>query len=199
MKSLIALLVFSISISAVAQTGKPVKPASPVSRWTLFLVNPELRYERSGSQEIVNRSPFNLGFAYQLGKYSLLTEFSKFKEESGNSTSSLERTHEDLSLWARYHFFKSGDKSSSTNVYISGGLGGFRETVTTTLMGASRTDTSETKLVSGLGIGGEFNYSFKKDIDLIAAAEARSLMGQGYDPNPMWSAVIRLGIQFIVQ
>ncbi|XGC80382.1 hypothetical protein ACES2L_13705 [Bdellovibrio bacteriovorus] len=196
MKLLISLLLIFATSFSFAQTEKKKAVAPAKNSLVLFLLNPELRYERSGSQEIEDRKPQNFSMAYYFQKYSVLLEYASFKEESGNATSSLSRTHVDTLLFGRYHFFKHSTAQMISTLYAGGGLGAFKEEVTTTLLGDSRTDTSDGKFMSALAIGTEFLLPINKSVGFVAAAEGRAMMGDGFDPNPIWSLLARMGIEF---
>lgn len=195
MKLLISLLLIFATASSFAQTEKKKPVAAAKNSLAVFLLNPELRYERSGSQEIEDRKPLNFSAAYYFQKYSVLLEYASFKEESGNATTSLSRTHVDALLFGRYHFFKYSSRGMVSSLYAGGAVGAFKEEVTTTLLGDSRTDTSDAKFMSALAIGTEFLLPISKSVGFLAGAEGRAMMGDGFDPNPIWSLLARVGIE----
>ncbi|WII73111.1 hypothetical protein QJS83_04395 [Bdellovibrio sp. 22V] len=195
----ISILIFSflLSWSAQAQVSRlKVQPPPPFSAVNLYLLNPELRYERDSSQELVNRRPLNFAFSFEYAKLNFMAEYARFTEETGNATSSIDRTHQDLVLWLRYSFMQRKLPEFSWKLFTGAGAGGYQEEVKTTLMGDSRTDKSDLKFMSGLVLGGEVAYSVNPRFGLLAGVEGRALLASDFDPNPIWSAVLRLGLQF---
>ncbi len=184
----------SVSQAQVSRAKMPAPPPAP-SYLNVYLLNPELRYERGNSQELEDRRPLNFALAYQAPKFTLLAEYARFTEETGNSTSGIDRTHQDLVLWLRYHAFNSEAGGAKFIFYGAAGAGGYEEEVKTTLMGTSRTDKSSLQFMSGLGAGGEATMAVNKGFAFLAGLEGRALFASDFDPNPVWSAIVRLGIQ----
>jgi hypothetical protein len=183
-----------VPLLAVLLMAVPGYGAATKSEVQVYPVNPEIRYERGNSQTLVDRQPLNIAVAYQHKKISLLMEYSRFEENTGNATSSIERTHQDLSLWFRHHFLETQSQSMTFSLFGGAGAGTFDEEVKTTLMGASRLDKSPARFVAGLGVGGDLEVAVAKSVDFVVAVEGRTLLASEYDPNPVWSAVLRLGI-----
>lgn len=199
MRSLILVFVLLLAGLAHAQVSRAKMPSLQEDSNSLkvFLLNPEMRYERGDSQEIVDRKPLNFAVALQMRKVSVLMEYARFEEETGNGTSSLERTHQDVVMWGRYHFFNgtNGDRRVESTLFAGVGAGVYEEEVSTTLMGEVRTDKSNPKFMSGIVVGGEVSLSLTKDFGLLAGLEGRALFASDFDPNPVWSAALRLGFQ----
>ncbi|WP_374075450.1 hypothetical protein [Bdellovibrio bacteriovorus] len=199
MRSLILLFVLLFAGLAQAQVSRAKMPSfrDESNSLKIFLLNPEMRYERADSQEMVDRKPLNFAVALQMRKISVLMEYARFEEDTGNGTSSLERTHQDVVMWGRYHFFNgtNGDQSVESTLFAGAGAGLYEDEVTTNLMGQSRTDKSNTKFMSGVVAGGEVSVNVTKDFGVLAALEGRALFASDFDPNPVWSAVLRLGFQ----
>lgn len=165
------------------------------SSYQAYVLGKELRYERGNSQEIVDRSPINFSLALEIEQISLMFEYSQFEEYTGNETANISRKHQDASAWFRHHFYQ--DKlpdAKRWSVFAGGGVGGFEEEVKTTLMNYSRTDKAPIKLFAGLVFGAVAGVELKKDIEFLIAAETRALLASEYNPNPIWSAVMRMGI-----
>lgn len=198
MKLIYFLLTIVMAIPGYAQEPKlsPAKMATAKSEMQLYMVNPELRYERGNSQDLVDRKPMNLAFAYKYKKISILAEYSRFMENTGNVTSSIERTHQDFSLWFRHHFLETKSRKMIFSLFGDAGVGAFDEEVKTTLMGDSRTDKSPAKFMTGLGVGGDLAVNLTEGFDFIVAVEGRTLLASEFDPNPVWSALLRLGFSF---
>ncbi|MGZ3775001.1 MAG: hypothetical protein ACXVCY_14020 [Pseudobdellovibrionaceae bacterium] len=163
-----------------------------------YLLNPEMRFERDGSQELVDRKPLNIAFEYSRKKISLALEYSRFQEDTGNLTSALQRIHQDYLLWLKYRFWDYTDREFTADIFAGGGAGAYEESVTTSLLGNSRTDRSGLKFLSGLVAGGEIVRKVSGNFSLLVGLDGRALISSDFDPNPIWSAVLRFGLQFTI-
>lgn len=161
----------------------------------IFVMNPEMRFERADSQEILDRKPLNFSVAYKRINLSVGLEYSRFQESTGNSTSNIERIHQDYLLWFKYHFLQVAKRETSANLFAGAGAGCYDESVTTSFMSTARTDKNGFKFTSGLAVGGEIVRTINQYFDLLFAVEGRTLFSAENDPNPLWSGVLRFGIQ----
>ncbi len=59
-------------------------------------------------------------------------------------------------------------------------------------MGATRSDKTNLKFQSGAAFGSEFSIMANSKIGLVGALEGRSLLSSDFNPNPVWSLVLRL-------
>lgn len=189
----IAAALFS-SLASYAQKKTELKSSSVGHSYQAYVLSKELRYERENAQEIVDRNPLNFALALEVDQVSLLFEYSNFEEKTGNETANISRKHQDISAWFRHHFYQEKFVEAKWSVFAGGGVGGFEEEVKTTLMGQSRSDKAAIKMFAGLVFGAVVAAEIKKDIDFLVAAEGRALIAKEYDPNPIWSAVLRMGI-----
>lgn len=204
MRSLIAILVLIFSVSVQAQgkapeARKPLMPPQPIfSEIGLHIFNPEFRLERGASQELEIRSPLNFALSYTATRGALLVEYSKFNEQTGNSTSAIDRNHQEVMAWGRYHLLQAGSMKELKvfRLHAGVGVGGYEEEVTTTLMGDSRTDKAALKFMSGLSLGADMNLYVNDRFGFSLGAEARGLFAADFNPNPTWSGVVRLGLIF---
>lgn len=196
MKNLIFVFVFMIGFYCQAQEpqSKRLKIAVPKNQLQFFLINPELRYERSNSQELVDRKPKNFAIAYKVYENSFLAEYSQFDEMTGNATSSLSRHHQDFSILYRNHFLESQSGVLTFSMYWGAGAGLYQDEMTTTLLGLSRVDKSNPRLMGALSFGSDLKYGLSRNMELAMAAEGRSQIASDFDPNPVWSAIVRLGL-----
>ncbi len=197
MKFILAGFFLLCSITATAQESRLKTPQSnPESSLQLYPVGMELRYERNNEQDFQTNTFWNYAFAYQRANLSALFEYSNYTESSGNSTTSIDHTHQELTLWGRWHFLTTKKELLPLQISIYGGLGvgAYQDEVKTTFMGTSQNDKSGTKVLTGLSLGSDLRYSFTKDVGAIAAIEGRTLFSSDFDPNPTFSAVARLGI-----
>jgi hypothetical protein len=165
-----------------------------------YLLNPEMRYERSSSQDLENRSPRNFSVGYQHLRFSALIEYAQYSETSGNATYEAKRDHQEMTAWFRYHVlgWTFGDSSQTLQAYAGAGAGGYKESVTTNFMTESRVDSSDIKFMSGLSIGTEYSVRMGESFLFVAGLEGRALVSADFDPNPLWSGVLRLGIGYIL-
>lgn len=174
------------------------RAAQEPAKLNIYLLNPEMRFERGSSQDIVDRRPLNISLGVQFNKVSLLVEYVRFEEKSGNATTSIARQHQDVVAWMRYHLVRrSFDEANLKGLLYAGvGAGVYEEEVKTTLMDSSRTDKGSAKFMSGLSGGGELALSVTQNFSLLGGAELRSLFSAEFEPNPIWSAVVHLGFQW---
>ncbi|MDG0815407.1 hypothetical protein [Bdellovibrio svalbardensis] len=199
MKFILVCLSLLLSTAAMAQVSR-LKTPQPVAESTLqlFPLGMEMRYERNNDQELATHGFLNFAFAYQRNNLSALFEYSKYSEDSGNATTSIDHSHQEMILWGRWHFLRSKKEFMPLQFSIYGGLGvgTYQDEVKTTLLGTSQTDKSGNKVLSGLAVGGDIAYGFTKDFGVMAALEGRTLFAGDYDPNPVFSGLARLGIFF---
>lgn len=190
MKFSIALLtVLFLGLNAGASESRTA--LTKAARWhAVFLpFAGELRYERNGSQQIVDRQPRNLAIGAGRGASDFLFEYATFSENTGNATLSIERTHQEYSFWWKENIINM----EIMDCFVSGGVGGYEEKVTTRFAGVgSATDTSGLQGLVGASVGLQsllFRY-------VLLSLEGRFLAGRNFDPNPQGSILLRLGVEF---
>lgn len=196
MRLLAVFLLLTMSWGAWAQESRmKVKAEDTVSLLALYPLAYEMRYERGNSQDLESRQPMNFGLGYHRSRYSVLFEYSHFSDESGNSTSSIERKHQDLLMWGRYNLVAGAEEHMRGIVYLGAGVGGYEEEVVTTFMGSSRSDKTGMKVMGGVAAGLEMFMTGRYG-GVSAALEGRALVGADFDPNPIFGVVLRLGLVF---
>lgn len=197
MKSIFVLCSLFVSLSAFAQeTRMPMpQPEEPPPVLQLYPVGQDVRIERGASQDYEARNFWNFSFAYKTPVMSALVEYGQFEDQSGNSTSNIDRTHQEMMLWGRWHFFRRTTTSFHWSVYGGLGVGAYKEQVKTTVLGDSHTDDTGTKIMSGVSVGTEASYYFTKNFAVVGALEGRGLFAGDFDPNPTGSGVVRIGIE----
>ncbi|NUN05619.1 MAG: hypothetical protein HUU57_07645 [Bdellovibrio sp.] len=190
------LIIQFISLVAFAQQ-LPTAPSvqKKTSYVQILLLNPEMRFEYDSNKELIDRKPLNLAAVYGRAGYSIALEYARFTESSGNTSSRLQRTHQDVVVWARYHVLPDYALSENNFVtlYAGAGVGALEESVETTLAGVSRTDKGTAKLLSGLSAGGQVKYHLQ-NFGTVLGLEARGLFASDFSPNPMGSIVLHLGV-----
>ncbi len=219
MKIVFAVLSMLVAVSASAapstppvppadSAATPVAPAKQETRMKRPVLVPvlnqlqiyplalDIRYEKDAAENYEEQKPQNLSFAYRTNAWSVLFEYSKFTQDSGNPTLNVKRDHEEMLLWGRWHLWRLQKKSMRVSVYGGGSLGTYKEDVTTTLSGNSQKDTTGAKFLGGLAAGADISYDFTRNFGVIAAGEGRGLMGQELDPNPTFGGVIRTGLYY---
>ncbi len=180
MKVLLILISILLSVNGVQ--------AAPW-RYNVFPLNVELRYERDSSQQLVDRKPLNLALGVRNGPSTVLMEYSRFNEKTGNTTLSLDRVHEEYLFWWKQNIMNF----EICDLFVAGGLGAYTEKVTTDLAGGSSvTDSSGNQLMGGVGAGIQ-SLVLKY---LLVSLEGRMMAGKNFDPNPQPGAVLRLGVEF---
>lgn len=178
-------LLFALGILLVAKTAGAETPW----RVNIFPLNAEVRYERDSSQQMVDRQPVNFAFGVRQGPSTVLFEYSKFNETTGNATLSLDRSHEEYIFWWKQNILNT----ELVDFFISGGAGAYTEKVTTTLSGSgSTTDSSGLQPVGGASAG---VHSVILKYVLISF-EGRLMAGKNFDPNPQAGMLLRLGVEF---
>jgi len=184
------LLAFALvlgSFSAIA--AEDTKPAPEIPfHYDFFFYNPEIRYERDTSQQMVSRQPLNLALGLRRANSTWIFEYSRMSTDSGNSTLSISRRHQEYSLWWNQNVWNF----ELVNFFASVGVGGYQEDVTTALNGASTKDSGAMELMGGSSAG------IKSLLwhHLIISLEGRLLAGQDFDPNPQASILLRFGAEF---
>jgi len=162
----------------------------------LYFYNPEMRYERDADQNYVNRNPQGFALGFKKEDWALVLETSYFSESSGNSTLSISRQHQEGTLWLRRHFCDRSFEAMSGSLFISAGIGGYQDKVTTTLNGDSENDSGTLSLMGGVSFGIELLAVAEKDYGVVFSFETRALTGSDFDPNPMFSGLFQFGLQF---
>jgi hypothetical protein len=187
-------LVMSFDCQARETQAQSLKIAAPESQLQFYFVNPELRYERSNAQDLVDRKPKNFAIAYKERENSFLVEYSQFEEQSGNVTASVIRSYQDFTISYRNHFLESQANNLTYSIYWGAGAGFYQEEVATSLLGLTRADKSDARPLGTLSFGTDLRYGLSKSIQLALAAEGRSFVATDFEPNPIWSAVVRFGL-----
>lgn len=161
-----------------------------------YFLNSEMRYERDHNQDVVNRNPMNYAISYQRARFSVQLENVYFTETSGNDTTAIERQHDEYVAWFRMHAlaWTFGNNNHTVQMYGGFAAGAYQETVTTVLMGTPRKDTGRWTFMTGASAGAEYSAKITQNFLAVAAVEGRGFTGGDIDPNPMWSAVFRLGV-----
>ncbi|MEN0057279.1 MAG: hypothetical protein AAGB31_00465 [Bdellovibrio sp.] len=162
----------------------------------LYPLNYEIRYENDEDREGKTYQPFNFALGYQGLRWSGLLQYSRLTDETGNSTSSLERTHQDVILWMRYHLAQFQYPIMSWSFLAGAGGGAYQEQVKSTLMGDSREDQGSWLMLSGLMVGVQSSFPITEGWAVLLSAEGQALFAADFDPNPLWVGVLRLGLSF---
>ncbi|WP_413575920.1 hypothetical protein ACLVWU_16160 [Bdellovibrio sp. HCB290] len=199
MRILVVVLSLLVTVGAFAQQSRMKRPAlvPDLNQFQVYPLAMEMRYEKDSAGNWLEQKPQNLSFAYRATAWSILFEYSKFDESSGNSTLNIKREHSELLLWGRWHLWRQQQsKALRLSVYGAGGLGTYTENVTTTLSGTTQTDSTGSKMMGGFAAGADVSYDFVKSFGVVAAVEGRGLMGQEFDPNPTFGGVARAGFYY---
>ncbi|WP_413558715.1 hypothetical protein [Bdellovibrio sp. HCB209] len=192
----LSLLLFAATANAQETRMKRPVMIPQLNQLQIYPLAFEIRYEKDSSDNYLEQRPTNLSFAYRTNVWSILFEYSKFTESTGNSTLNIDREHTEMVLWGRWHLWRMTQKQMRISIYGAGGLGTYSEDITTSLSGSSQKDSTGSKLMGGLAAGGDISYDFVKNFGAVAALEGRGLMGQGFDPNPTFGALVRTGLYY---
>lgn len=194
MRALIVALLSLFSVVSLAQESHlKIKPAEPAPILKLYLLDFEMRYEKGSDLEWAERKPLNFAVAVQLKKFDFVMEYAQFTQSSGNATLGIDRKHQEILAWGRWHFLDK--KFSETRVSLYGGLGvgGYEEEVTTSTPGSSQTDKGGMKWMSGASAGVEAQIPMTDSLGFVGALEGRLFTAADFEPNPLGSGVLRLG------
>ncbi|CAE78144.1 hypothetical protein AB1A81_15305 [Bdellovibrio bacteriovorus] len=195
MKFAAGLLTLLMSLGAFAQESRLKLPAeAPVSLLAAYPINYEMRYERGNSGDLESRQPRNFSIGYHRKHYSVLVEYADFTDTTGNSTSSIERRHQDMTVWGRYNALSGKEGGMRGVIYFGAGVGGYEEEVITRFMTDSRSDKTGMKVMGGLSAGLELFILSTSQFGVTVGMEGRALMGSDFDPNPTLGAVLRAGL-----
>jgi hypothetical protein len=156
----------------------------------LFTVGAESRLEQGMDQNVDFTPYFDVAFAYKFQKpYTVGIEYFQSPSQlTGQSSLNIARTRQGT--WATSSW-ESGTWGF-LSPYLRGGLGGYWDTVTTSLMGMNSTDVSRLYLCGFGGVGLRLN-TLK---EVFLAIEGRFIFGENENPQPAPSALFRLGFAF---
>jgi len=189
MKSL--LLGVGLLLSTMCAFAGPAKSSAPAVPWRfdIYPLNFELRYERDATQQLVDRRPLNLALGVRKGPSTVLFEYSRFNETTGNATLSVDRTHEEFLFWWKQNILNF----EMLDFFLAGGLGAYDEKVKTTFEGVGETTDSTGMQIMGGGSAGVQSLLWRY---VLVSFEGRLMAGKNFDPNPQPSLLLRLGVEF---
>ena len=149
----------------------------------------EYRFERGMDQNVETQTYYNFFGEYQWDVVYLGAEyFFGQPQTSGQQTLNFSRTRQGGWLTIMLPAGNWGYVSP----YLSGGFGGYQDTVTTTFIGVPSTEISRTYMTGfgGLGIRQALIPY------LFLALEGRVIFGENQDPQPTMATSLRIGVQF---
>ena len=195
MRSLLAFLICLFSVASFAQESHlKITPAEPAPLLKLYLLDFEMRYEKGSDLEWVERKPLNLAVAFQKKQFDFVMEYARFTASSGNATLNIDREHQEIMAWGRWHFASTHVSEALWSLYGGLGVGGYEEKVTTHTPGSSQTDNGGMQWMSGLSVGVETQIPITGSLGFVGALEGRVLTAADFEPNPLGSGVLRLGL-----
>lgn len=154
-----------------------------------YLLDREMRFQKSGASEVASHADVvNFAIGGRLGATSLLLEYGKFSNTTGNATLSIASSRQELIAWWKQAFYNLG----SADLFATAGLGAYQEQVKTNLTGTSVTDTADPSAMAGFGVGVSTLF-----LDhFLVSLEGRALFGANFDPNPEPGILFRAGFEF---
>lgn len=195
MRFLLNLTILFFSVISFAQESR-LKLTPPPEPTILkgYLLGVEARYEKTADLDWADRHPFNFAIAIQKKQFDFVMEYAKFTESSGNATLSVDREHQELVFWGRWHAYEKKWEENRVSLYAGAGLGRYLEKVDSSSSGNSHTADTDYQWMSGLSVGAEVLLPFTEGFGFVGALEGRVLMSSDFDPNPLGSGVLRLGL-----
>lgn len=190
---ILVLLVFFSVVSFAQESHLKIKPAEPAPILKLYLLDFEMRYEKGSDLEWAERKPLNLAVAVQIKQFDFVMEYAQFTQSSGNATLSIDRKHQEILAWGRWHFLDKKISEGRMSMYGGLGFGGYEEEVTTVTPGSSQSDKGGMKWMSGASVGVETQMLIASSFGFVGALEGRLFTAADFDPNPLGSGVVRLG------
>ena len=192
----LAVLMASIFLTELseAQTPKRSREKTQNSAVSISPLGVDLRLERSNEQSTALKGFMSFALGYYFSRYNLILEHQSYSETSGNSTSNVSRDYGDFSLWGKYSFYRIRQQGLRFSLLAGAGVGTYQEEITTRYMGSERTDSSKAKLMGGIGAGAELQYLIGTNIGVTLLTEGRAQFAQSFDPNPILSVLLRLGL-----
>lgn len=185
MKALFVLAgILFLSLSALAEGSQPRSLYA-----NIFLLNPEMRYERDSSQQMLDRRPLNFAAGARKGSSTFILEYATYSEFTGNTTLSIDRDHKEYVFWWKENLMNL----EFVDFFVSVGLGAYEEKVTTKLIGNSdAVDSSGMQVMGGTSAGLQSKIAGY----VLLSVEGRLFAGKNFDPNPQASLLARLGVEF---
>jgi hypothetical protein len=195
MRALVMVFLCLFSVVSFAQESRlKIKPAEPVPLLKLYILDFEMRYEKGSDLEWAERKPLNFAVAVQLKQFDFVMEYASFQQSTGNTTLGIDRDHKEVLAWSRWHFVNKNFSETRVSLYGGLGVGGYEEEVTTSTPGSSQSDKSGMKWMSGLSAGIEMQVPVTTSLGFVGAIEGRVLTAADFEPNPLGSGVVRLGL-----
>lgn len=197
MRGVLAAFVLLFSVASFAQESRlKVLPPESAPLLKVYALDFEMRYEKSSGLEWEERKPFNFAIAVQKKQFDFVMEYAKFSVGTGNSTLAIDRDHQEVMAWGRWHFVDTNVSEAKWSLYAGLGVGGYEETVTTTTPGSSMSDKGGVQWMSGVSAGAEVQIPMTTRLGFVGALEGRLLTAADFEPNPLGSGVVRLGLSW---
>lgn len=195
MRFLLVVLLSLFSVVSWAQESRlKIEPVEPAPLLKLYVLDFEMRYEKGSDLEWAERKPLNFAVAVQMKQFDFVMEYAQFSQSSGNATLSIDRKHQEILAWGRWHFLDKKFSEARVSLYGGLGVGGYEQEVTTSTPGSSQVDKGGMKWMSGASVGVETQVPIAGSFGFVGALEGRVFTAADFDPNPLGSGVLRLGL-----
>jgi len=189
---ILALLFSSFARAQAPEPGSDFQPPPAKLRRPgigyLLLAGYDTRFERAEDQSTKANSAVNDAFGLTYDHWIGLIEYASFTGSSGNASLSFNRQLESALAWV---YWRPLD-STLLSPYVGAGLGGIRQSVTTTLYGDSDQDRGTWDLT---GAGAFGLRLFPRSVFWLSL-EGRVYKNPYIDPDPQLGALLRLGFNF---
>lgn len=151
-----------------------------------------VRYERGIEDSVLaTRQPYGFLLGHRIKMFSVVGEYATFSESTGNPTLTIHRRQHMGLLGVRYHVLDPDDLFT-WYPYVSGGVGAYKDIVTTDFMGSSVSQESVWRPVFTMGVG----FFGEVITHVRVGAEIRALNSKDFDPSTLLDLGLRLGYQF---
>lgn len=195
MRVLFAIFILIFSAASFAQQSRlKIVPAEPPSLLKAYLLGVEARFEKTADLDWADRRPLNIAFGFQKKQLDFLMEYASFNVNTGNASLSVDREHQEIVGWVRWHAYEHKWIKNRLSFYGGAGVGSYLEKVSTQdSLGNSYTADSDYKIMSALSLGIEMQMPLSENFGVLGAMEGRALMASDFEPNPTGSGVLRIG------
>jgi len=155
----------------------------------------QYRYEDSTNQNKDYIRYESYGVALQIESLRLGFDFSKQRDQTGNESFNVENEKKDYLFIAGYDFYTIQEKKSiyRFDFFANGIIGSSQSKVTTNLLNASSSTTTDQYPVFGLGLSAVARIRY-----FMSEVEVRALNSKNFNPSTVFTTQLKLGLTFSI-